>query len=149
MITTDLCTTSTSSTPSGANCPQTGTNASINVSNTYNLDPSQKPIIAPGYIMGTDNALTCENQDNVCKDLTNIFISISGDLATSNGHTNSFNSTLIPILGVVQPTTSPSATPPLNQGWTNGSVTLTLNSIGRCAQQQHESACDVADSHQH
>jgi len=128
VITTDLCTTSTSSTPSGANCPQTGTNASINVSNTYNLDPSQKPIIAPGYIMGTDNALTCENQDNVCKNLTNIFVSITGDIATSNGHTNSFNSTLIPILGVVQPTTSPTTNPPLNQGWTNASVTLTLNS---------------------
>jgi hypothetical protein len=128
VITTDLCTTSSSSTPSGANCPQTGTNSPINVSNTYNLDPSQKPIIAPGYIMGTDNALTCENQDNVCKNLTNIFVSISGDLATSNGHTNSFNSTLIPILGVVQPTTSPTTNPPLNQGWTNASVTLTLNS---------------------
>ncbi len=129
VITTDLCTTSTSSTPSGANCPQTGTNASINVSNTYNLDPSQKPIVAPGYIMGTDNALTCENQDNVCKNLTNVFVSISGDLATSNGHTNSFNSTLIPILGVIQPTTWPSANPPLNQGWTNAPVTLTLSSI--------------------
>jgi len=129
VITTDLCTTSSSSTPSGANCPQTGTNAPINVSNTYNLDPNQKPIIAPGYIMGTDNALTCENQDNVCKNLVNIFTSITGDIATSNGHTNSFNSTLIPILGVVQPTTSPTTNPPLNQGWTNASVTLTLNSI--------------------
>jgi hypothetical protein len=129
VITTDLCTTSTSNTPSGANCPQTGTNAPINVSNTYNLDPSQKPIVAPGYIMGTDNALTCENQDNVCKNLTNIFVSISGDLATSNGHTNSFNSTLIPILGVVQPTTSPTTNPQLNQGWTNASVSLTLSSI--------------------
>jgi hypothetical protein len=128
VITTDLCTTATSSTPSGANCPQTGTNSPINVSNTYNLDPSQKPIIAPGYIMGTDNALTCENQDNVCKNLQNIFVSISGDLATSNGHTNSFNSTLIPILGVVQPTTSPTANPQLNQGWTNAPVTLTLSS---------------------
>jgi len=128
VITTDLCTTSTSSTPSGANCPQTGTNAPINVSNTYNLDPSQKPIVAPGYIMGTDNALTCENQDNACKNLQNIFVSISGDLATSNGHTNSFNSTLIPILGVVQPTTSPTTNPPLNQGWTNAPVTLTLSS---------------------
>jgi hypothetical protein len=128
VITTDLCTTATSSTPSGANCPQTGMNSPINVSNTYNLDPSQKPIVAPGYIMGTDNALTCENQDNVCKNLTNIFVSISGDTATSNGHTNSFNSTLIPILGVVQPTTSPTTNPQLNQGWTNAPVTLTLSS---------------------
>jgi hypothetical protein len=128
VITTDLCTTPTSSTPSGANCPQTGTNSPINVSNTYNLDPTQKPIIAPGYIMGTDNALTCENQDNGCKNLQNIFVSISGDLATSNGHTNSFNSTLIPILGVVQPTTSPTTNPQLNQGWTNAPVTLTLSS---------------------
>jgi hypothetical protein len=127
VITTDLCTTSTSSTPTGANCPQTGTNAPINVSNTYNLDPSQKPIVAPGYIMGTDSALTCENQDNVCKNLTNIFVSITGD-PTSNGHTNSFNSTLIPILGVVQPTTSPTTNPQLNQGWTNASVALTLSS---------------------
>jgi len=128
VLTTDLCTTSTNSTPSGANCPNTGTNALINVSNTYNLDPSQKPIVAPGYIMGSDNALTCENQDNVCKNLQNIFVSITGDLASSNGHTNNFNSTLIPILGVVQPTTTPGTNPPLNQGWTNSSVTLTLNS---------------------
>jgi len=128
VLTTDLCTTATNSTPSGANCPNTGTNALINVSNTYNLDPTQKPIVAPGYIMGTDNALNCENQDNVCKNLQNIFASISGDIASSNGHTNNFNSTLIPILGVVQPTTTPGTNPPLNQGWTNASVTLTLNS---------------------
>jgi hypothetical protein len=128
VLTTDLCTTSSNGTASGANCPNTGTNALIIVSNTYNIDPSQKPIINPGYIMGSDNALNCENQDNVCKGLVNIFTSISGDIATSNGRTNNFNSTLIPILGVVQPSTGVSSAPPLNQGWTNGSVKLTFNS---------------------
>jgi hypothetical protein len=128
VLTTDLCTTSTSGTASGANCPNTGTNALIIVSNTYNIDPTQKPIVNPGYIMGSDNALNCENQDNVCKGLVNIFTSISGDIATSNGRTNNFNSTLIPILGVVQPNTSVTTTPPLNQGWTNSSVTLNFNS---------------------
>jgi hypothetical protein len=127
VLTTDLCTTSTSSNPAGANCPNTGTNALINVSNTYNIDPSQKPIVAPGYIMGSDNALTCENQDNVCKGLVNIFTGISGD-PTTNGRTNNFNSTLIPILGVVQPSTAVTTTPALNQGWTNQSVTLNFNS---------------------
>ncbi|MGA2743375.1 MAG: choice-of-anchor D domain-containing protein [Candidatus Sulfotelmatobacter sp.] len=127
VLTTDLCTTSTSSNPTGANCPNTGTNALINVSNTYNLDPTQKPIVNPGYIMGSDNALTCENQDNICKGLVNIFTGISGD-PTTNGKTNNFNSTLIPILGVVQPSTAVTTTPALNQGWTNQSVTLNFNS---------------------
>ena len=128
VLTTDLCTTSTSGTASGANCPNTGTNALIIVSNTYNIDPSQKPIVNPGYIMGTDNALNCENQDNTCKGLINIFTGMSGDIATSNGRTNNFNSTLIPILGVVQPNTSITTNPPLTQGWTNSNVTLTFNS---------------------
>ncbi len=128
VITTDLCTTSTNSTPSGANCPQTGTNAPINVSNTYNLDPSQKPIVAPGYIMGTDNALTCENQDNVCKNLQNIFVSITGDAATSNGHTNSFNSTPDSDSRCGAADHPPTTSPQLNQGWTNAPVTLTLSS---------------------
>ncbi|MGC2325109.1 MAG: choice-of-anchor D domain-containing protein [Candidatus Sulfotelmatobacter sp.] len=129
VVTTDLCTTSASGTPSGANCPNTGTNALINVSNTYNLDPSQKPIMAPGYIMGTDTALSCgANADNTCKGLVNIFTSISGDTATSGGRTNNFNSTLIPILGVIQPSTSATTSPVLNQGWTNGSVRLYFNS---------------------
>src|SRR5580658_5594791 len=129
VLTTDLCTTSTSSTPTGANCPNTGTNALILVSNTYNLDPSQKPIVNPGYIMGSDNALNCgASGDNTCKGLVNIFASISGDAATSGGRTNNFNSTLIPILGVVQPSTSATTTPALNSGWTNGSVTLNFNS---------------------
>jgi hypothetical protein len=130
VVTTDLCTTSASGTPSGANCPNTGTNALINVSNTYNLDPSQKPIIAPGYIMGKDTALSCgASGDNTCKGLVNIFSSISGDLATSGGRTNNFNSTLLPILGAVQPSTAASTTPALNGGWTNTSVTLNFNSI--------------------
>lgn len=128
VLTTDLCTTSSSGTATGANCPNTGTNALIIVSNTYNIDPTQKPIVNPGYIMGSDNALNCENQDNTCKGLVNIFTGMSGDIATSNGRTNNFNSTLIPILGVVQPNTSVTTNPPLNQGWTNGSVTLTFNS---------------------
>lgn len=128
VLTTDLCTTSSNSTATGANCPNTGTNALINVSNTYNLDPSQKPIVNPGYIMGSDNALTCENQDNICKGLVSIFNGISGDLATTNGKTNNFNSTLIPILGVVQPSTGATTSPALNQGWTNQSVTLHFTS---------------------
>ncbi|MBA3916228.1 MAG: hypothetical protein H0X25_20765, partial [Acidobacteriales bacterium] len=59
VITTDLCTTSTNNIPSGANCPNTGTNALIIVSNSYDLDPSQKPVTAPGYVMGKDTALSC------------------------------------------------------------------------------------------
>jgi hypothetical protein len=129
VLTTDLCTTSTSGTASGANCPNTGTNATILVSNTYNIDSAQKPIVNPGYIMGKDDALTCgAGGDNTCKGLINIFSGISGDIISSNGHTNNFNSTLIPILGVVQPSTAATTAPALNQGWTNGSVTLSFNS---------------------
>ena len=130
VTTTDLCTTPTNGTASGANCPNTGTNALIIVNNSYNLDPSQKPIIAPGYIMGKDTALSCgASGDNTCKGLVNIFNSINGDLVSSGGKTNNFNSILIPILGVVQPTTSPTTTPALTNGWTNGSVALNFNSI--------------------
>jgi len=128
VVTTDLCTTPNSNIPSGANCPNTGNDVLINVSNSYIIDPAQKPIIAPGYIMGKDTALTCgPNADNTCKGLVNIFTSISGDPLTK-GHTNSFNSLLIPILGVVQPSTTATTTPPLNGGWINGAVTVNLSS---------------------
>lgn len=130
VTTTDLCTTPTNGNASGANCPNTGTNALIIVTNSYNLDPSQKPVIAPGYIMGKDTALSCgASGDNTCKGLVNIFSSISGDSVSTGGKTNNFNSILIPILGVVQPTTSPTTTPALTNGWTNGSVALNFNSI--------------------
>ncbi len=129
VTTTDLCTTPTNGAASGANCPNTGTNALIIVNNSYNLDPSQKPVIAPGYIMGKDTALSCGAAgDNTCKGLVNIFTSITGDLTSSGGKTNNFNSVLIPILGVVQPSTAPTTSPALNRGWTNGSVALTFNS---------------------
>ena len=101
----------------------TGTNPLINVTNTYNLDPAQKPIIAPGYIMGKDTALSCgASADNTCKGLVSVFAGISGDAVAPEGHTNNFNSVLIPILGNVQPSTSVTTTPPLNGGWTNGNV---------------------------
>jgi HYDIN/CFA65/VesB family protein len=138
VTTTDLCTTPTNGNASGANCPNTGTNALIIVNNSYNLDPSQKPVIAPGYIMGKDTALSCgASGDNTCKGLINIFTSISGDLLSSGGKTNNFNSILIPILGVVQPSTSPTTTPPLNQGWTNSSVALNFNSIETVPSNNH------------
>ncbi len=130
VTTTDLCTNPSSSTPAGANCLGTGTNPLINVSNTYNLDPAQKPIIAPGYIMGKDDALSCgANADNTCKGLVSVFAGITGDAVTSKGHTNNFNSVLIPILGNVQPSTSITTTPPLNGGWTNGNVSINFNAI--------------------
>lgn len=129
VTTTDLCTTPTNSTPAGTNCLSTGMNPQIVVSNTYNLDPSQKPIIAPGYIMGKDTALSCgAGADNSCKGLTSIFSGINGDAVTSNGRTNNFNSVLIPILGGVQPSTSIATTPPLNGGWINGPVSVNFNS---------------------
>jgi Legume lectin domain/Abnormal spindle-like microcephaly-assoc'd, ASPM-SPD-2-Hydin len=128
VTTTDLCTTATNGNASGANCPSSGTDALIIVSNTYNLDPAQKPVIAPGYIMGKDTALTCgASGDNTCKGLTSIFNGINGDALTTNGRTNNFNSVLIPILGVVQPTTAATTSPALNAGWTNGSVTVNFN----------------------
>jgi hypothetical protein len=127
VVTIDLCTTPNNSIPSGANCPNTGTQALISVSNTYNIDPAQKPIIAPGYIMGKDDALGCAVTDVTCKGLVNIFTGISGD-PTTKGSGNNFNSMLIPILGVVQPTTATTTTPTLNSGWTNGPVTVKFNS---------------------
>ena len=130
VTTTDLCTTPTNQVPAGANCLTTGTNPLINVSNTYNLDPSQKPLIAPGYIMGKDNALGCgAGGDNSCKGLVSIFSGINGDIITNNGHTNNFNSVLIPIYGGVQPNTSVTTNPPLNNGWINGPFSVDFNSV--------------------
>ena len=130
VVTTDLCTTPTNSIASGANCLSTGTNPLINVSNTYDLDPTQKPIVAPGYIMGKDSALSCgANGDNTCKGLVSIFTGISGDATTSTGKTNNFNSILLPIFGPVQPSTSITTTPAINSGWTNGNVTVNFNAI--------------------
>jgi len=129
VVTTDLCTTPTSSVASGANCLTT-TNPVIVVSNTYNLDPSQKPIMGPNYVMGKDTALNClATDDNTCKGLVSIFTGISGDAVTSSGGTKNFNSILIPILGAVAPNTSITTSPALNSGWTNGPVTLTFNSV--------------------
>ena len=130
VTTTDLCTTPTNPNPQGSNCLSTGTNPLIGVSNTYNLDPSQKPLIAPGYIMGKDNALSCgASGDNSCKGLVSIFTGINGDSLTSGGKTNNFNSVLIPIFGSVQPSTSVTTTPALTAGWINGPVTVNFNSI--------------------
>ena len=129
VITTDLCTTPNNSIPSGANCPNTGTNALIGASNTFNLDPIQKPIVNPNYLMGTDTALSCPpGSNNTCKGLISIFSSISGDAVQVNGKTDGFNSILVPIEYSVEPSTSPSTTPPLNNGWINKAVTLNLNS---------------------
>jgi Legume lectin domain len=128
VLTTDLCTTPTSSVASGANCLTT-TNPVIVVSNTYNLDPSQKPIVAPNYVMGKDTALSCgAAADNTCKGLVSIFTGINGDALTSSGGTKNFNSVLIPILGSVQPNTSITTTPALNGGWINGPVSVNFNS---------------------
>ena len=130
VTTTDLCTNPSSSVPAGANCLTTGTNPLINVTNTYNLDPAQKPVIAPGYIMGKDTALSCgATADNTCKGLVSIFAGISGDAVSTKGHTNNFNSVLIPILGNVQPGTSVTTTPALNGGWTNQNLSVNFNSI--------------------
>ena len=129
VVTSDLCTNSVSSTPAGANCPNTGTSALIATSNTFNADSSQKPITNPGYLMAKDTALSCGSSgDNTCKGLLNIFQNISGDALTTTGRTKDFNSLLIPVEGVLQPNTSISSNPPLNQGWINGPVTLTFNS---------------------
>ncbi len=129
VATTDLCTTPTNSVPLGTNCLTT-TNPVIEVSNTYNLDPSQKPIIAPGYVMGKDTALNCgASGDNTCKGLVSIFTGINGDAVKSTGGTKNFNSILIPILGNVQPSTSITTSPTLNNGWTNGPVSVTFNGI--------------------
>ena len=128
VVTTDLCTNSASNTPSGANCPNTGTAALIGTSNTFNAEPAQKPITSPAYIMGKDTALNCGSAaDNTCKGLQNIFESISGDPVLV-GRTKDFNSLLIPIEGAVGPNTSTSTNPALNNGWTNGDVSLTFNS---------------------
>ena len=130
VTTTDLCTNPTNSVAAGANCLGTGTNPLINVTNTYNLDPAQKPIIAPGYIMGKDTALSCgASADNTCKGLVSVFAGISGDAVVTKGHTNNFNSVLIPILGNVQPGTSVTTTPALNGGWTNGNLAVNFNSV--------------------
>ncbi len=129
VVTTDLCTTQNNSNPSGANCPNTGTSALILPSNTFDLDPTQKPITAPNYLMGKDTALSCPvGSDNTCKGLVSIFSGISGDAVKVSGKTDGFNSILVPIENSVEPASSPTTSPQLNKGWTNGSVNLTINS---------------------
>jgi len=127
VTTTVLCTTSTSSTPSGANCP--GTNSAlIGVANIYTVDPTQKPIVAPAYLMGKDTAVNCgASGDNTCKGLINIFTSITGD-PTTKGKTKNFNSVLIPAEGIEGPFTTVSTTPPLNNGWINRAVVVNFQS---------------------
>ena len=128
VTTTDLCTTSLNSTPTGINCPNTGTSALIGVTNVFTADPAQKPFLAPGYLMGKDTAVSCgAGADNTCKGLINIFTSITGD-PTAKGRTKNFNSVLIPVQGVVQPSTTATTVPPLNNGWTNQAVTVNLAS---------------------
>jgi hypothetical protein len=128
VVTTDLCTTSSSNTPTGQNCPNTGTNALIGTSNTFNSDPSQRPFVSPAYIMGKDTALNCHlTDDNTCKGLQNIFVSLTGDPSVV-GRTKDFNSILIPIEGIVAPNTTATTNPALNQGWTNGNVSVLFSS---------------------
>jgi hypothetical protein len=134
VVTSDLCTNSSSSTPAGANCPNTGTSALIGTSNTFNPDTTQKPFITPGYLMAKDTALSCgASGDNTCKGLQNIFQNISGDATQLLGRTKDFNSLLVPVEGTLEPSTSVSTNPALNSGWTNGgpthSLTLTFNSM--------------------
>jgi len=120
VVTTDLCTTPTSSTPLGTNCPG-ALAALIGTANIFNADPSQKPITGPGYIMGSDTALSCGSDPNptACKNLINIFDNITGD-PTVTGKTKNFNSLVIPIQGVVQPVTAVTTNPPLNQAGREG-----------------------------
>jgi len=127
VVTTDLCTTPTSATPLGTNCPG-ALAALIGTANIFNADPSQKPITGPGYIMGRDTALSCGSDPNptACKNLINIFDNITGD-PTVTGKTKNFNSLVIPIQGVVQPVTAVTTNPPLNQGWARGPVSVMFN----------------------
>lgn len=132
VVTTDLCTTSQNSQAAGANCPTSINGGFIGVTNNYNLDPTQKAQIGnnnpPGFFMGKDNALSCgQNADNTCKGLISVFSGISGDLTTSTGRTNNFNSIFVPIFGGVQPHTAITTTPPLNNGWANTAVNVTFN----------------------
>jgi hypothetical protein len=129
-VITDLCTTSSSSTPAGANCASTGQNPLIGLISNYDIDPAQRPIVAPGYIMGKDNALSCGAAgDNSCKGLVSVFTSITGDPVTTKGKTDNFNSSLFLILGALQPSTTVTTTPPLNQGWASGPLTVNFSSI--------------------
>ena len=128
VVTSDLCTNSGNSTPAGANCPNTGTNALIGITATFHADPGQKPIINPAYLMAKDTALTCgSGGDNTCKGLQNIFQSITGDPVMAS-RTKDFNSLLVPATGAVLPSTATTTNPVLHQGWTNGSVQVTFNS---------------------
>ena len=127
VTTTDLCTTAANSTPAGSNCPNTGTAALIGASNIFTADPSQKPIVAPAYIMGSDTATSCAATDVACKNLINIFESFVGD-PTITGKTKNFNSVLIPAEWVVQPSTTTDTVPMLNRTWANQPVVVNFHS---------------------
>lgn len=129
VTTTVLCTNAASSTPAGANCtPPGGAPSTIGASNTFTADQTQKPITAPGYLMGKDTALSCTAaQDNSCKGLINIFTSIVGD-PTVSGKTKNFNSILIPVQGVPGPATFATPAPLLTNSWVNQPVTVSFTS---------------------
>jgi len=142
VVTTDLCTTPSNSQAAGVNCPAAINNGFITVSNTYNLDPNQKPLIGasnpPGYFMGKDNALGCgQSADNTCKGLISVFTGLNGDAATSTGRTNNFNSIFIPIFGGVQPHTSVTTSPVLHGGWANAPVNVMFSAAENVGNNQN------------
>jgi len=103
VVNIDLCTTSTNSTPSGANCPKGPANGPgiILIRQVFfGSDPTN-----PGYLFGTDTALSCSpTQPPSCKNLTNIFISINEDTPGDPGYTGgtkNFNSMSVPSTNVV------------------------------------------------
>ncbi len=127
VTTTVLCTTSSNTTPAGSNCPDSGNSPLIGANNVFHGEPAQKPITAPGYLMGKDTALSCAITDAACKGLINIFTGIVGD-PTVSGKTKNFNSVLIPVQGVPTPLTLVTPSPMLTNSWTNQPVTLTFSS---------------------
>lgn len=127
VATTVLCTTAAHLTPSGDNCPKSTSSPLIGASSVFHGDPNQKPITAPGYLMGKDMALSCAVTDTACKGLINIFSGIFGD-PTVSGKTKNFNSVLFSVAGIPGPSTLATPSPMLNNSWVNQPVMLSLTS---------------------
>lgn len=131
-----LCTTPSSSTPSGPNCPQSSQPNTF-YSSTFDPDP-QKLITDPNTIFGFlefNDAGTCSGgfegpeSSKTCPQNQLVSFSGPGEYKSGKG-TKSANSTSVVVTGVVPPTTAVVVTPfvstSLSAGWTNSNPTITF-----------------------
>jgi hypothetical protein len=128
---TDLCTSSTNTTPSGANCPQSSQN-NIIIEDVFDATPkpsSTLPGAGFGLLMGGDNwssqgqsSCIFGGPETGASCPQDILTSFSGDASTSSGSTKSLNSTFVSVSNLLMPTTAVAVSPNNSYGWTNSTT---------------------------